>query len=189
MIRSFGELRGIAIRATDGHVGTLSDVYFDDDNWRVRYCVVDTGRWFEDRYVLVGQRALSVTDPVRRELWVRLSRSEVRRSRNAGSDKPVSRQQRGLTFYHPAGEVHDRHLRSCRAVVGHQLDATDGRLGRVKDFMIDDKAWTIRNLVVDTSQRSRVVVAARHVEAISWRDATVAVGVSRAEVMSATPLT
>jgi uncharacterized protein YrrD len=43
MLRSFKELRGFAIRATDGRIGTVSDVYFDDNSWQVRYCVIDTG--------------------------------------------------------------------------------------------------------------------------------------------------
>jgi len=170
MLRSFKELRGVAIRATDGRIGTVSDVYFDDTSWRIRYCVVDTGRWFADRYVLVGPRALSVSDPGRRELWVRLSRSEISRSRIAASEKPVSRQRRrGLTSYHPGSQVDDPHLRSCRAVLGHRLEAVDGTLGRVDDFLIDDKGWVIRQLVVDTGQRngsvsSRVLVAPQHVE-------------------------
>ena len=189
MLRTFSELRGIAIRATDGYVGTLSDVYFDDSSWRIRYGVVDTGRWFADRHVLVGPRALSVADPARRELWVRLSKSEVRASRRAETDRPVSRQKRGFAFYHADTQAHDPHLRSCRAVAGHRLEATDGRLGRVDDFMIDDKTWTIRQLIVDTEQwqvaAAGVLVAPRHVEAISWPRASVSIDLSRAAVMTA----
>jgi sporulation protein YlmC with PRC-barrel domain len=189
MLRRFSELRGVRIRATDGHVGTLSDVYFDDSSWRIRYCVVDTGRWLADRYVLVGPRSLSLVDSTRRELWVRLSKSEVMRSRSATSDKPVSRQKRGLKIYRADSKVHDRHLRSCRAVLGHRLEATDGRLGRVDDFMIDDKAWTIRNLVVDTNQRNainaRVGVVPQHVAEINWPRTSVFVDLSRAEVIAA----
>lgn len=192
-LRTFTEFRGVAIRATDGHIGTVSDLYFDGTSWRIRYCVVDTGRWFADRYVLVGPRALSVSDPGRRELWVRLSKSEINRSRGAASEKPVSRQQRlGLTFVRPGRQVFDRHLRSCRAVLGHRLEAIDGRLGRVDDFLIDDKCWVIRQLVVDTRHRttsasSRVLVAPQLVEAISWPKASISVGISRATAMTAPP--
>lgn len=190
MLRSFNELRGIAIRATDGHVGRLSDVYFDDSSWRVRHCVVDTGRWLADRYVLVSPRSLSIVDTTRRELWVRLSKSEVMRSRSAKTDRPVSRQKRAVRFYQADGHVHDPHLRSCAAVVGHRLEATDGGLGRVGDFMIDDKAWSIRNVVVDTSQRNtavstRVAVTPQHVDEISWPNARVSIDLSRAEVSTA----
>jgi sporulation protein YlmC with PRC-barrel domain len=191
MSRAFKDLRGVAIRATDGRIGTVSDLYFDDTSWRIRHCVVDTGRWFADRYVLVPPRALSVSDPGRRELWVRLSKSEISRSRSAASEKPVSRQRRlGLSVFNPAGQVHDPHLRSCRAVLGHRLEAIDGRLGRVDDFVIDGKDWIIRQLVVDTRQQSgaassRVLIAPQHVEGINWPKARISVGLSRATMLTA----
>ena len=192
MLRTFREIRGLSIRATDGPFGAVSDLYFDDSTWQIRHCVVDTGRWFADRYVLVAPRALSIIDPARRELWVRLAKSEIRQSRNAMTDKPVSRQKRGLALYHVDSDACDRHLRSCRAVLGHRLDATDGRLGKVDDFMVDDRTWIIRNVVVDTNQQvvasPRVVIAPQYVEAISWPNGSVSVGLSRAEVLTAKPL-
>jgi len=41
-------------------------------------------------------------------------------------------------------------LRSLKEIEGYRLDATDGELGRVKDFYFDDHAWVIRYLVADT---------------------------------------
>jgi hypothetical protein len=41
-------------------------------------------------------------------------------------------------------------LRSINQLYGHQLGATDGEIGRVKDFYFDDQDWTIRYLVADT---------------------------------------
>ncbi len=75
-------------------------------------------------------------------------------------------------------------------MLGHRLQATDGGLGRVDDFMIDDKAWTIHTLVVgdrnDTS--SRVGIAPQHVDGISWPDARISLGSSRAEAMTVVSL-
>jgi hypothetical protein len=33
---------------------------------------------------------------------------------------------------------------------GYAVGATDGAIGHVKDFYLDDEAWVIRYLVVDT---------------------------------------
>ena len=190
MLRTFRELREVAIRATDGRIGTVRDFYFDDTSWRIRYCVVDTGRWFSGRYVLVGPRALSITDPARGELWVKLSKSEIMRSRTADSDKPVSKQQRtGLTLNKPEAHLYDRHLRSCAAVLGHRLKAIDGRLGRVRDFQIDDKRWVIRRLIVDprksNSPGERLLLDSRLVGDISWPNASVSIYQTRAVLMTA----
>jgi sporulation protein YlmC with PRC-barrel domain len=202
MLRSYKALLGFAVRATDGRIGTVSDVYFDDSNWCIRYCVADTGRWFADRYVLIGSRSLSVLDSARKELWVRLSRGEVRRSRSASSDQPVSKQDAGgvwaslrrLRRRHPPDGLNstaltpDRHLRSCRAVIGHRLYANDGTIGHVDDFLIEEKGWVVQQLIIAPSSRSlpektRVFIAPQHVSAISWPDATVSVDLPRAAVL------
>ncbi len=196
MLRSFKALRGFAIRATDGPIGTVSDVYFDDTNWRVRYCVVDSDQWFAKRHVLIGPRTLSVSDAARRELWVRLARVEIKRSRPAASDKPVSKQHasRIMTSLRRLGQrsaadgldsIHDPHLRSCMAVVGHRAEAIDGRIGHVDDFLIDE-SWVVRKVVVSTGQStdSRVLVVPQHVSGISWPTGTMSVDLTRAAALA-----
>ena len=204
MLRSFKTLRGLAIRATDGRIGTVSDVYFDDRSWRVRYCVVDTGGWLAGSEVLIGPRSLSVLDFARRELWVRLSKGEVNRGRKAGSDKPVSKQGApGVTTSirrlvrsisadrrDPATALPDDHLRSCSAIIGHRLTAIDGQVGEVDDFLIDDKGWTVRELIVDTGHRhpaesARILVGSQKIREINWPNSTVSVDVTREEILAA----
>ena len=43
MLRNVKDLRGYAICGTDGLIGTVDDVYFDDEDWGIRYLVVNTG--------------------------------------------------------------------------------------------------------------------------------------------------
>jgi hypothetical protein len=61
------ELRGDDVAARDGIVGSLEDVYFDDERWAVRYLVVDTGA--PGRRLLLPpaavERGLSTTRKVR----------------------------------------------------------------------------------------------------------------------------
>lgn len=205
MLRSFKELRGFAIRATDGRIGTVSDVYFDDNSWQVRYCVIDTGQWFGGRHVLVGSRRLSVVDGNSRDLWVRLAKAEVRSSQTAEAHKPVSKQRHtplvsalsrlvsrpGRERSEPQSAIapHDHRLRSCQAVIGHRLAAIDGKIGRVDDFLIDDKAWVIRHLIIDARDhspaRSRVLVASRYINGISWPQGAVTVNMTLDAVVTA----
>lgn len=51
MLKSVEELRGYTVQATDGDVGSVAEFFFDDDNWTVRYLVVDTGSWLMGRKV------------------------------------------------------------------------------------------------------------------------------------------
>ena len=52
-----------------------------------------------------------------------------------------------------ANERADAHLRSTQAVNGYHLQATDGMLGHVCDFMMDDQSWAIGQLVIKTGHR------------------------------------
>ena len=43
MLRSMDELKNYAIGATDGVIGQVKDLYFDDESWVIRYLVVGNG--------------------------------------------------------------------------------------------------------------------------------------------------
>jgi sporulation protein YlmC with PRC-barrel domain len=43
-------------------------------------------------------------------------------------------------------------LRSVKSLYGYRIHAVNGDVGRVYEFFFDDKKWTIRYLVVDTSE-------------------------------------
>jgi sporulation protein YlmC with PRC-barrel domain len=43
-------------------------------------------------------------------------------------------------------------LRSARSLRDYHVQATDGNIGRVKDFLFDSQEWVIRYLVVDTRE-------------------------------------
>src|SRR5713101_893944 len=57
MLRSLSDLRQFTIRATDENLGRVRDGYFDDQNWTVRYVVVQSGE-LPSRRVLVAPRSL-----------------------------------------------------------------------------------------------------------------------------------
>jgi len=62
-------------------------------------------------------------------------------------------------------ESGDPHLRSSAAVIGYHIAATDGDIGHVEDFLVDDETWCIRYMVVDTSNwwfGRKVLVSSEH---------------------------
>jgi sporulation protein YlmC with PRC-barrel domain len=54
MSRNLTELAGYAVDATDGEIGKVHDFLFDDERWTIRYLVVQTGGFFDDRRVLIS---------------------------------------------------------------------------------------------------------------------------------------
>jgi sporulation protein YlmC with PRC-barrel domain len=81
----------------------------------------------------------------------------------------------------PQPERADAHLRSTQAVNGYHLHASDGTIGHVCDFMIDDKSWAIRQLVIKTGHRftgKEVQIPTGKVDRISYEDSTVLVNLT-----------
>jgi uncharacterized protein YrrD len=79
-------------------------------------------------------------------------------------------------------EGEEMHLRSSREVTGYHIQATDEEIGHVYDFLIDDEAWAIRYLIIDTRNvipGKKVVVAPQWIKGIDWGDAEVYVDYSR----------
>jgi hypothetical protein len=92
MMRNLKDLRGYRIRATNGVIGTVDDFYFDDQDWGIRYLVVDTGKWLSGRKVLISPAAIGTPDWMIQELPVSLTKTQVKRSPDIDTRKPVSRQ-------------------------------------------------------------------------------------------------
>lgn len=92
MLQVASALKGFAIEAQDGTLGTVSDFLFDDSTWKVRWLVVDTGNWLSGRKVLVHPSAVSWADHGSRELTVALTMDQVKGSPDIGQDRPVSQQ-------------------------------------------------------------------------------------------------
>ena len=87
-----------------------------------------------------------------------------------------------------AHEHDDPHLRSCKAVMGYHIHATDGDIGHVQGLLVDEETWAIRYLVVDTSNwwtGHKVLIVPQWVHDISWPDARVSVNLTRQAVQDA----
>jgi len=81
--------------------------------------------------------------------------------------------------------VEDPHLRSVEAVTGYHIHATDGEVGHVDDFLVEDADWSIHFLVVDTKNwwpGKSVLVSPRSARKIDWATRLVNLDVSRETV-------
>jgi sporulation protein YlmC with PRC-barrel domain len=144
MLRGISDLRRFTIAATDGNLGSVRDLYFDDRSWAVRYLVVDAGPRLPGRRLFVSPIAVRGSDPT--TLRLGLSMRQVETS-SVSSAQPCGVLPERLAC---AGDGGDCHLQTATAVVGYAIRAEDGEIGHVKDVLVDDKAWAIRYLVVDT---------------------------------------
>jgi len=225
MLWNASAIKGYAIAASDGRLGTVSDFLFDDATWLVRWLVVDTGNWLSGRKVLLPPSALRELDRTGREFSVGLTMQQVKNSPDIGTDRPVSRQMEASVYdyygwspywgmglymggYAYAGssmgaspylesrrrekeiaasrrDDDDPHLRSIEIVTGYHIHASDGEIGHVEDFLLDDADWSIHFLVVDTKNwwpGKLILIPPRSAQSINWRDGLVNLNVDRQRV-------
>jgi hypothetical protein len=88
----------------------------------------------------------------------------------------------------PSDDDGDPHLRSCNAVKGYHLIASDGEVGHVQGFLVDDITWSIRYLIVTTSNwwvGHQVLLSPDWIKQVSWAGSSVAVALDREAIKRA----
>ena len=193
-------------------IGKVNEFYFDDRHWTIRYLVADTGNWLTGRQVLISPYAMVAVNRDHQDIVADLTKKQIEHSPSLDSDKPVSRQFEESYYgyygypmywggpyswgYYPYIERNrekwndfnrdekkwDHHLRSSHEVTGYHIQAKDGELGHVEDFIIDDETWAIRYLIVNTSNwwaGKKVLVSPQWIERVSWGERKVFINLSR----------
>lgn len=86
-LRSMKQVTGYAIQATDGGIGQVDDFIIDDEPWVIRYMVVDTGRWWPGKKVIVSPRWISHVDWKNSNVYTNLSRRSIKTAPEFTPDK------------------------------------------------------------------------------------------------------
>lgn len=206
MRRSARELLGYTLSARDGEIGKLHDFLFNDAAWRVRHVVVSIGSWLSDKLVLLPPSAFQ--EPYREEktVSVEMTCEQIQSAPRVEADPPVSRRfgqlwprvsnaktDAGFGAHRLAAELtaqprknhRDPHLRSTREVTGYDIQAIDGLIGHVEDFIVDTETWIVRYVVVDTRNwwaGKRVLVAPEWMSEVDWPGRTVHVELTRKRI-------
>jgi len=91
-LRGCREVIGYRIDAVDGYAGRVRDFIVEDENWSIRYVVIDTGRWLPGRKVLVIPLWIECMTWAGRTARVGLHRAVIAASRRYAPSAPVNRE-------------------------------------------------------------------------------------------------
>jgi hypothetical protein len=202
VLRRVKELYRYDVRAIDGHVGRVDDFCFHDKAWAIEYMVVDTGGWLSERKVLISFVSLEQPDWSGRVFPVSLTKEQVKNSPPLDIDKPISkvyenelREHYGWPIPTPerirvaAMEARkDSNLRSIKEVIGYHIESADGEAGHVEDFIVDDREWLIRYMVVNTRNilpGKKTLVSPDWIERVSWAESKVYLDIAEEELKGA----
>jgi hypothetical protein len=201
MLYETKHLNDYTLYSLDGKIGKVKELFFDDLHWTVRYLVADTGKWLKGKRVLIAPSFLTDVDQQAKRISVNLTKKQIEESPHLDSDKPVSRQYEdeyhiyyGIQTYYLAPSQLDKppllvysnkaaqdrnqeenswepELQSTRDVIGNIVEALDGPVGCIEDFIVDTDQWKIRYFIVDTQDwwpGKRILVAPQWAHDIKW---------------------
>lgn len=205
-------LKGYKLACLDGEIGKVREFYFDDRYWAVRYLVADTGDWLTDKQVLISPYALVGVQAEKGQIVVNLTKKQIEDSPSLETDKPISRQYEDAYHGHHGWPTYwggpemwgtfpyimrdteqhrdlgngekewDPHLLSTHDVTGYDIQASDGVIGHIEDFIIDDETWAIRYLVIATRNwlpGKKVLVSPKWIESVNWSESTLTTNLTR----------
>jgi hypothetical protein len=194
-------MSGATVDASDGKVGKLIDFLFDDRKWGVTHLVLDGGTWLNRRRVTLPPDILELKDWSDHHLKVSgLTRQQVIESPGSETHVPISKHAKleeatiiDWEIYwtninaseHPWQISWDPHVRNVDEVTGYHIKATDGSIGHIADFVIDDETWTVRYLAVDTRNwwpGKHVLITPERVSSIDGDNRMVLLSLSRADI-------
>lgn len=92
MLRTISSLDGHSIQATDGDLGRVKKLYLDEDQWGVRYLVVETGSWLFKRAVLLSPYSIKAVDDADKTIRVSLTREQIKNAPEVDTKRRISRQ-------------------------------------------------------------------------------------------------
>lgn len=183
MLNQVKTLVGGRLAATDGEIGQVDAVFFDDRRWSVRYLVVNTSGGLSGRKVLISPDVVDREHSSESALAVLLTCDQVAHSPGTDSDMPLERRFEEASARYNGGienaaelkaaerEAARSHLRSSAEVLGYAVHGNDGLIGHVDDLLLDDATWRITGLLVDAGERRpgcKIPVAPKSVRGIDW---------------------
>ncbi|MBF0288714.1 MAG: PRC-barrel domain-containing protein [SAR324 cluster bacterium] len=210
--RKLAKLSGYHLHTLDGEMGKLKQIYFDDHHWTARYFVVDSARSSIGHDVLVNPSEIKDIDDANEYFELNQTREQINHSPPPDTVLPVSHHHEqeyshyygwmpdwtadpifGAPLIHPPVSEEDvntpeQQLRSSNEVIGYRIQAEDGEIGHVEDFIVEDPDWKIRYLEINTGNwlpGKKVLIAPTWIRQVSWTDKQVTINLTREAVHSA----
>lgn len=208
---------GFSIGATDGEMGTVKEIYFEDHAWNVRYLIVKTGNFLKDRMILISTQALLDSNWDKEFFSTNLTTDQIINSPDIDTDKPVYRQQEVKLYEHFPWDIYwamgvipmedsveiaisekqkeigvkaNPHLRSSNKVTGYTLHAIDGEFGHIEDLIIETDSWKLTYVVVKTGNwlsGKEILIPTEWILEIDWLSSTFVVDATVEKIQQCEP--
>jgi hypothetical protein len=114
-LRSLREVVGYHLEGSDGELGHIMDLIVDDQDWAIRYLVIDTSNWWSGKHILVPPHWVDRISWPEHRVKVDLPREAIQNGPVWHPEVPISRAfevrlydyYRRPAYWHDDGEVNE----------------------------------------------------------------------------------
>ncbi|TMW73929.1 PRC-barrel domain-containing protein [Alteribacter natronophilus] len=173
-------LKPFDVIGEDDEIGSVSDLYFDEHSWTVRYIVVEGG-WLKGETRFLSPASIKSFTIEEERLHVDVTKEQAKDS-PAPEDEPMTRKFErqfsrfyGLNpYWMGAGlwgsgavprdlsqgetetvedlQEEETNIISVKDLVGYEISTGDESFGKVKDILVEEDSFKVRYFVVDTNR-------------------------------------
>jgi hypothetical protein len=90
MLLSTKEILGFKIRATNGDIGEVAD-FLVDDQFKLRYLVIDTGGWLSGKQVMLSTAWISQVDVENQTVVMNIDKKRIEEGPDYSGDHTLDR--------------------------------------------------------------------------------------------------
>ncbi|MBD3232285.1 MAG: hypothetical protein GF315_01030 [candidate division Zixibacteria bacterium] len=158
MFKHTNKILDKSVKAIDGNIGFIRELYFDINDLILRYLLVDMENWLTDRKILITPESFRSINWDQGEITINLKRADIENSPIIRLDEPVTRAHEKqlrefykFPFYWSSQDEVETgsYLISEEEFRMVDVQLIDGKLGKVQDVIVDDDTWKIKFIIVD----------------------------------------
>jgi len=204
MLIKTNNLKAFTAKSKNNIEGTILDMYFDDLFWNIQYIVVETGRFLPDKVIIISHNLLGKPDynsqllPINTSFDAKSDGKNTQFLRSVSEIKTINaskilewplkqtnlkalntEEMKNLVTNMVSDEdkvtpMANPHLRSWNEVLGYNIQAKNGEIGHVDDFIAESDNWKIRYMIIDTHNwlpgGKYVLISPAWIEKIQWNN-------------------
>jgi hypothetical protein len=166
----FRETQKIKIKAQDGIIGYLDDIYFKTDTWSIQYVEIKDERDHTNRRIIIAPYSLYKPNLENKECKTDLTKIEIYNSPQINKNTMITHRQEILLAEHYGWpkywEVNksksnikkitaDISLQSLKQLIPFIVQTRNGEKYSIKDFLINFEDWKIPFVILNLNNNQK----------------------------------
>lgn len=130
MLKKMKDLKGYTIHGREEDLGKVEDFYFDKERFIIRYVVVDTGNWLQEKLTLISPKVFKEINHESEEIFVNINSKELEEGPGIEKSETVSKEMEEKLVNHYEWPTYW----GAAGAAGAGAGVPAGRVGRGKIF-------------------------------------------------------